>query len=129
MGNRSSSSSGNFSIQHSVTTLLPEDVDTSTETTSFTSSPPEYQQLWANDRSDPPGYVELECNEFTSLCPVTKQPDFGKVTIYYDPSDKIIETVSAIISIRYPPPPKGWVDLPKYFMISGICPNLKKLKK
>ncbi|NLN00287.1 MAG: NADPH-dependent 7-cyano-7-deazaguanine reductase QueF [Lentisphaerae bacterium] len=38
--------------------------------------------------------VELTCNEFTSLCPVTKQPDFGTLAISYAPNEWLIETKS-----------------------------------
>lgn len=38
--------------------------------------------------------VTLECSEFTSHCPVTKQPDFGKLEISYCPDEHILETKS-----------------------------------
>ena len=38
--------------------------------------------------------VRLECAEFTSLCPVTKQPDFGTLTIEYVPDRHLVETKS-----------------------------------
>lgn len=38
--------------------------------------------------------VTLECTEFTSHCPVTKQPDFGQLVIQYVPTDCLIETKS-----------------------------------
>ena len=33
-------------------------------------------------------------DEFTSLCPVTHQPDFGQITIEYSPRDKCVEPKS-----------------------------------
>lgn len=36
--------------------------------------------------------VTLGFAEFTSLCPVTGQPDFGSITVTYVPSDKLIES-------------------------------------
>ena len=36
--------------------------------------------------------VEVECPEFTSLCPKTGQPDFAKVTIRYKPDQFLIES-------------------------------------
>lgn len=36
--------------------------------------------------------VELDCPEFTSICPKTSQPDFGHIVIRYQPSDKLIES-------------------------------------
>ena len=38
--------------------------------------------------------VTLECIEFTSLCPVTGQPDFGKLKIIYTPKEKCLESKS-----------------------------------
>ena len=38
--------------------------------------------------------IELVCDEFTSLCPVTGQPDFGTILIRYVPYCWIVETKS-----------------------------------
>ena len=38
--------------------------------------------------------IKFECADFTSLCPVTGQPDFAKITIEYVPADRCIETKS-----------------------------------
>ncbi len=38
--------------------------------------------------------VEFECSDFTSLCPITGQPDFATVHIEYVPSEQCIETKS-----------------------------------
>ena len=38
--------------------------------------------------------VELACSEFTSYCPVTHQPDFGRLTIRYSPDKWLVETKS-----------------------------------
>ena len=38
--------------------------------------------------------VRLDCSEFTSLCPVTKQPDFGTLVIEYVPDRDLVETKS-----------------------------------
>lgn len=38
------------------------------------------------------GSVVLRALEFTSLCPKTGQPDFGRVTIDYEPGDLLIES-------------------------------------
>lgn len=38
------------------------------------------------------GIVLLDCPEFTSLCPVTAQPDFGRLTIQYQPDQWLIES-------------------------------------
>lgn len=38
--------------------------------------------------------VTFDCPEFTSRCPVTAQPDFGKITIKYIPDKACIESKS-----------------------------------
>lgn len=38
--------------------------------------------------------VTLDCPEFTSMCPVTGQPDFGRWVIDYCPAGKCVESKS-----------------------------------
>ncbi|HMP89264.1 MAG TPA: preQ(1) synthase [Kiritimatiellia bacterium] len=38
--------------------------------------------------------ITFDCPEFTSVCPVTGQPDFGKITIEYIPGEYCIESKS-----------------------------------
>ena len=38
--------------------------------------------------------VTLRCPEFTTLCPVTGQPDFGEIVIRYVPARKLVESKS-----------------------------------
>ncbi|MBZ0272494.1 preQ(1) synthase [bacterium] len=38
--------------------------------------------------------VRLDCREFTTICPVTGQPDFGRLEIEYVPGAHLIETKS-----------------------------------
>jgi len=38
--------------------------------------------------------VRLDCTEFTSLCPVTSQPDFATLVIEYVPDKHLAETKS-----------------------------------
>jgi len=38
--------------------------------------------------------VLLDCPEFTSLCPITGQPDFGRIVIDYVPAARCIESKS-----------------------------------
>ena len=40
------------------------------------------------------GMIEIECPEFTSLCPKTGQPDFAKIIIRYMPNQKCVESKS-----------------------------------
>jgi len=38
--------------------------------------------------------ITFDCPEFTSLCPITGQPDFGRITIEYIADKKCIESKS-----------------------------------
>lgn len=38
--------------------------------------------------------ITLNCNEFSSLCPVTGQPDYAHIEIVYVPNERCIETKS-----------------------------------
>jgi 7-cyano-7-deazaguanine reductase len=38
--------------------------------------------------------VEIVCPEFTSVCPMTGQPDFGTLTITYCPAQRCVELKS-----------------------------------
>jgi 7-cyano-7-deazaguanine reductase len=38
--------------------------------------------------------IEIVCPEFTSLCPLTGQPDFGTITYSYTPEAKCVELKS-----------------------------------
>ena len=42
----------------------------------------------------PPTIVRFTCPEFTSLCPVTGQPDFAHLVIDYVPGDWLLESKS-----------------------------------
>ncbi|MFC1497639.1 preQ(1) synthase [Verrucomicrobiota bacterium] len=39
-------------------------------------------------------WIEFDCPEFTAICPVTGQPDFGHITIEYIPDKLCIESKS-----------------------------------
>ncbi len=43
-----------------------------------------------------PGKLEvtLHCNEFTCICPLTKQPDFATIEIVYRPDKLVVESKS-----------------------------------
>ena len=41
-----------------------------------------------------PYQVELTFPEFTSICPLTGAPDFGRITIRYTPGDTLVEQKS-----------------------------------
>jgi 7-cyano-7-deazaguanine reductase len=39
-------------------------------------------------------WIHFNCPEFTALCPITGQPDFGKITISYIPDKLCLESKS-----------------------------------
>ncbi len=39
-------------------------------------------------------HVTIESEEYTSICPKTGMPDFGKITVHYLPDKKIVELKS-----------------------------------
>jgi 7-cyano-7-deazaguanine reductase len=51
-------------------------------------------ETFANPCPDAPWVVSLLCSEFTSLCPVTGQPDYGRLRIDYVPGPRCVETKS-----------------------------------
>jgi len=44
--------------------------------------------------ASPPAIVRFTCPEFTSLCPVTGQPDFANLVIDYAPDARLVESKS-----------------------------------
>jgi 7-cyano-7-deazaguanine reductase len=55
---------------------------------------PEVLEVFENRHNDNDYWVELRCPEFTSLCPITGQPDFAEIIISYIPSKKMVESKS-----------------------------------
>ena len=51
-----------------------------------TTYAPEVLEVVANHAKANHSWASFICNEFTSLCPKTAQPDFAKITINYIPS-------------------------------------------
>jgi 7-cyano-7-deazaguanine reductase len=49
-------------------------------------------ETFDNPHPDRPWVVGLDCPEFTSLCPVTGQPDFGRILIHYVPGPRCVES-------------------------------------
>lgn len=39
-------------------------------------------------------HITIESEEYTSICPKTGMPDFGKITVHYLPDGKIVELKS-----------------------------------
>ncbi|HWE54636.1 MAG TPA: preQ(1) synthase [Acidimicrobiales bacterium] len=55
---------------------------------------PDLLESFAHGQSNPGWVVGLECREFTSLCPITGQPDFGRILIQYVPDQLCVESKS-----------------------------------
>ena len=51
-------------------------------------------ETFENRYSDRDYWITFDCPEFTSLCPVTNQPDFGKISIRYVPDKACVESKS-----------------------------------
>jgi 7-cyano-7-deazaguanine reductase len=51
-------------------------------------------QTFDNQYPDREYTIEIVCPEFTSVCPKTGQPDFGRLTIRYVPDRKCVELKS-----------------------------------
>lgn len=53
---------------------------------------PEILEAVDNDYTDRDYFIKLNCPEFTTLCPMTGQPDFATIYISYIPDKKIVES-------------------------------------
>ena len=49
-------------------------------------------EAFENVYADRDYVIEFDCPEYTSLCPVTGQPDFGHIIVRYVPDKKCIES-------------------------------------
>ncbi|WP_418627309.1 preQ(1) synthase [Anaerosinus sp.] len=55
---------------------------------------PEVLETFDNKHIDNAYWVKFNCPEFTSLCPITGQPDFATIYISYIPEIKMVESKS-----------------------------------
>jgi len=61
----------------------------------YPASPAEAKlEAFDNLYADRDYVVEFDCPEYTSLCPVTGQPDFGHIVVRYVPDKRCIESKS-----------------------------------
>lgn len=51
-------------------------------------------EAFENAHPDRDYWITLDCPEFTALCPITGQPDFGHLTIRYIPDTQCLESKS-----------------------------------
>lgn len=55
---------------------------------------PEMLETFENKHQENDYFVKFNCPEFTSLCPITGQPDFATIYISYIPDVKMVESKS-----------------------------------
>ncbi len=55
---------------------------------------PEVLETFENKHPGNDYFVRFNCPEFTSLCPITGQPDFATITINYVPDVRMVESKS-----------------------------------
>ena len=58
------------------------------------ASPDEAVLERVSNPTDEPYLIRLTCPEFTSICPVTGQPDFAHIVVDYCPNEWIVESKS-----------------------------------
>ena len=55
---------------------------------------PEVLETFENRHQDHDYWVRFNCPEFTTLCPITGQPDFAEIRISYVPDQRMVESKS-----------------------------------
>ena len=55
---------------------------------------PEVLETFENKHPENDYWVRFNCPEFTSLCPITSQPDFAEIRIAYVPAERMVESKS-----------------------------------
>ena len=84
---------------------------------------PEVLEAFVNKHPENDYWVRFNCPEFTSLCPITGQPDFAEIRISYLPDVKMVESKSLklyLFSFRnHGDFHEDWMD-PKYIEVTGI---------
>ena len=55
---------------------------------------PEVLETFENKHQGNDYWVQFNCPEFTSLCPITGQPDFAEIRISYVPAVRMVESKS-----------------------------------
>lgn len=55
---------------------------------------PEVLETFENKHQENDYWVQFNCPEFTTLCPITGQPDFGEIIIKYIPDVRMVESKS-----------------------------------
>lgn len=60
---------------------------------------PEVLETFRNKHPENDYFVKFNCPEFTSLCPITGQPDFATIYISYIPDELMVESKLSLIHI------------------------------
>lgn len=55
---------------------------------------PQVLETFENKHKENDYFVTFNCPEFTSLCPITGQPDFAEIIISYIPAERMVESKS-----------------------------------
>jgi 7-cyano-7-deazaguanine reductase len=55
---------------------------------------PEVLETFQNMHPENDYWVQFNCPEFTTLCPITGQPDFAEIKIMYIPGERMVESKS-----------------------------------
>ena len=55
---------------------------------------PEVLEAFTNQHPENDYWVQFNCPEFTTLCPITGQPDFAEIRILYIPAERMVESKS-----------------------------------
>ena len=55
---------------------------------------PDVLETFENKHADADYWVTFRCPEFTTLCPITGQPDFAEIIIRYIPDHRMVESKS-----------------------------------
>ncbi len=55
---------------------------------------PEVLETFENKHQENDYWVRFNCSEFTTLCPITGQPDFAEIIISYIPAKRMVESKS-----------------------------------
>lgn len=80
-------------------------------------------QTFENKHPDSDYIVTFDCTEGTSLCPMTKQPDFFKMVISYIPDKLCIESKSLKLALF------GWRNTPSYHedIVNTVMKDIRDL--
>ena len=84
-----------FEIKNKNTSRKEEGLRALGETTNYvTNYDPKVLETFENKHLDNDYWVQFNCPEFTTVCPITGQPDFAEIIIMYIPDKRMVESKS-----------------------------------